>query len=76
MHQDPTSPSDIMALNRCQDLPPVSVVTTGAPVGTHQTHYVVVGGGQVGVGPDDRVALVGEPPLQRQLKVKREPQGT
>ncbi len=62
MHQDPASPSDNVALNRCQDLPPVSVVTSGAPVGAHQTHYVVVGGGMVGVAPDDHVALVGEPP--------------
>ncbi len=40
MHQDPTSPSDEVALNRCQDLPPVSVVTTIAPVGAQQTLYV------------------------------------
>ncbi len=62
MHQDPTSPSDDMTVIRCQDLPPISVVTAGAPVGEHQTHYVVIGGGQVGVGPDDHVAPVGEPP--------------
>jgi outer membrane protein assembly factor BamB len=40
MHQDPTSPLDEVALNRCQDLPPVSVVTTVAPVGEQQTLYV------------------------------------
>jgi len=51
-----------MTVIRCQDLPPISVVTAGAPVGEHQTHYVVIGGGQVGVGPDDHVAPVGEPP--------------
>jgi outer membrane protein assembly factor BamB len=62
MHQDPTSLSDYVALNSCQDLPPVSVVTIGAPVGAHQMHYVVVGWGQVGVDPNDHVAPVGEPP--------------
>ncbi len=62
MHQDPTSLSDYVALNSCQDLPPVSVMTPVAPVGEHQTLYAVVGGGQVGVDPDDHVALVGEPP--------------
>jgi len=62
MHQDPTSLSDYVALNRCQDLPPVSVVTTVTPVGEHQTHYVVVGWGQVGVDPDDHIVLGGEPP--------------
>jgi outer membrane protein assembly factor BamB len=62
MHQDPTSPSDDMTVNRCQDLPPVSVITPVAPVGAHQTLYAVVGGGQVGVDPDGPVALVGEPP--------------
>ncbi len=40
MHQDPTSTSDEVALNRCGDLPPVSVVTTVAPVGAQQTLYV------------------------------------
>src|SRR5260370_35082318 len=40
MHQDLTSPLDEVALNRCQDPPPVSVVTTGAPVGDNQTLYV------------------------------------
>jgi len=37
MHQDPTSASDEVALNRCQDPPPVSLVTSVAPVGTQQT---------------------------------------
>jgi outer membrane protein assembly factor BamB len=60
MHQDPTSLSDYVALNSCQDLPPVSVVTIGAPVEERQTFYF--GGGQVGVDPNDHVALVGEPP--------------
>ena len=59
MYQDPTSPSDNVALNRCQDLPPVSVVTPVTPVGEHQMLYVVVG--LVGVDPDDNVAPVGEP---------------
>ena len=40
MHRDPTFPSDTVALNRCQDLLPVSVVTTVAPVGAQQTLYV------------------------------------
>lgn len=40
MHQDPTSPPDDVALNRCQDLPPVSVVTPVAPVGEPHTLYV------------------------------------
>ena len=40
MHRDPTSPSDDMTVNRCQDLPPVSVVTTVAPAGAQQTLYV------------------------------------
>ncbi len=40
MYRDPTSPSDTVALNRCQDLPPVAVVTTVAPVGAQQTLYV------------------------------------
>ena len=40
MHQDPTSPSDEVALNRCQDLPPVPVLTTVAPVGAQETLYV------------------------------------
>src|SRR3989442_1192088 len=40
MHQDPTSTSDEVVLNRCGDLPPVSVVTTVAPVGAQQTLYV------------------------------------
>src|SRR5260370_3081951 len=62
MHQDPTSPSDDMTVNRCQDLPPVAVVIPVAPVGAQQTLYAVVGGGQVGVDPGDHVALVGEPP--------------
>jgi outer membrane protein assembly factor BamB len=60
MHQDPTFPSDDVALQRCQDQPPVSVVTTVAPVGEHQRHAVVVGWGQVRVDPDDHVALMGE----------------
>src|SRR6266568_1096175 len=42
MHHDPTSPWDEVALNRCQDLPPVSVVTTIAPVGVQQTLYVAI----------------------------------
>jgi outer membrane protein assembly factor BamB len=62
MHQDPTSPSDDMTVNRWQDLPPVSVVTPVAPVGAQQALYAVVGGSQIGVDPDDHVALVGEPP--------------
>jgi len=40
MYQDPTSALDEVALNRCQDLPPVSLVTTVAPVGTQQILYV------------------------------------
>jgi outer membrane protein assembly factor BamB len=40
MHQDLTPPQDDVALNRCQDPPPVSVVTTGAPVGEQQMLYV------------------------------------
>lgn len=40
MHQDPTSPMDEVALNRCQDPTPVSVVTTSAPVGAQQKLYV------------------------------------
>jgi outer membrane protein assembly factor BamB len=40
MSQDPASLSDEVALNRCQDLPPVSVVTAIAPVGAQQTLYV------------------------------------
>ena len=39
MSQDPTSTMDEVALNRCQDLPPVSLVTT-APVGAQQILYV------------------------------------
>jgi len=62
MHQDPTSPSDDMTVNSCQDLPPVSIMTPVAAVGAHQTLYAVVSGGQVGVDPDDHVAPVGEPP--------------
>ena len=62
MHQDPTSPSDDMTVNRCQDLPPVSVVTPVAPVGAQQTLYAVVGESQIGVDPGDHVALGGEPP--------------
>ncbi len=60
MHQDLTSPSDDVALIRCQDLPPVSVVTPVAPAGEHYALYVVVGWGLVGVDPDDHVAPVGE----------------
>ncbi len=62
MHQDPTSLSDYVALNRCQELPAVSVMTPVAPAGAHQTLYAVVGWGLVGVNPDDHVAPVGEPP--------------
>jgi outer membrane protein assembly factor BamB len=62
MHQDPTSPSDDMTVNSCQDLPPAPVMTPVAPVGAHQTLYAVVSGGQIGVDPDDHVALGGEPP--------------
>jgi hypothetical protein len=40
MYQDPSSASDEVALNRCQDPPPVSVVTTVAPVGAQQTLFV------------------------------------
>lgn len=40
MYQDPISPFDEVALNRCQDQPPVSVVTTVAPLGEQQTLYV------------------------------------
>ena len=40
MHQEPTPSSDDVALSRCQDLPPVSIVTTVAPVGAQQTLYV------------------------------------
>lgn len=60
MHQDPPSPPDDVALQSCQGQPPISVVTTVAPVGEQQTHAVIVGWGQVGVGPDDQVALIGE----------------
>jgi len=62
MHRDPTSPSDDMTLNRCQDLPPVSVVTPVALAGAQQTLCAVVGGGQIGVDPDDHVAQGGELP--------------
>src|SRR5260221_1983450 len=62
MHQDPTPLSDYVALNSCQDLPPVAVMTPVAPAGAYHTLYAVVGWGQVGVDPDDHVALVGEPP--------------
>jgi outer membrane protein assembly factor BamB len=40
MYQDPSSASDEVALNRCQDPTPVSVVTTVAPVGEQQTLFV------------------------------------
>ena len=40
MHQDTTSPSDEVTLSRCQDLPPVPVLTTVAPVGAEETLYV------------------------------------
>lgn len=60
MRQDPTSPSDGVVLQGCQDQPPISVVTRVAPVGEHQRHSVVVGWGQVGIDPDDHVALMGE----------------
>ena len=40
MHQDPSSASDEVALSRCQDLPPVPVLTTVAPVGTQEVLYV------------------------------------
>jgi outer membrane protein assembly factor BamB len=40
MYQDPSSASDEVALTRCEDLPPVPVLTTVAPVGTQETLYV------------------------------------
>lgn len=40
MHQDPLFSLDGIALNRCQEQPPVAVVTTIAPVGAHQVLYV------------------------------------
>src|SRR5579859_2015292 len=40
MYQDPTTLSGEVALNRCQDLPPVSVITTIAPVGVQRTLYM------------------------------------
>ncbi len=40
MYQDSTSASDEVALNRCQDPPPVALVATVAPVGAQQTLYV------------------------------------
>jgi len=55
--QDLPPPQDDVALNRCQDLPTVSVVTPGAPL---EKHHVVIGWGQVGVDTDDHVAQVGE----------------
>ena len=60
MHQDPTSPSEDVALNRCQDQPPVSVVTATPPEEEPQRHSLVVGWGQVGIDPNDHVALLGE----------------
>ena len=59
MDQDLSSPQDEVALDRCQDVPTVSVVTPGAPV---EKHHVVIGWGQFGVDTDDRVAQVGEDP--------------
>jgi outer membrane protein assembly factor BamB len=40
MYQDSSSAADEVALNRCQDPPPVSLVATVAPVGAQQTLYV------------------------------------
>jgi len=60
MHQDPTSPSEDAALNRCQDQPPVAVVTATSPKGEPQRHSLVVGWGQVGIDLDDHIALLGE----------------
>jgi eukaryotic-like serine/threonine-protein kinase len=58
MRQDQTPLSDYMTLNSCQDLPRISVVTIVAPVEERQTFYLGVG--QVGVDPDDQIALVEE----------------
>src|SRR5258708_2162197 len=57
MRQDPTPLSDYVALNSCQDLPRISVVTIVAPVEERQTLYLGVG--RVGVDPDDHIAQVG-----------------
>ena len=57
MRQDPTPLSDYVALNSCQDLPRISVVTIVAPVEERQTFYLGVG--RVGVDPDDHIAQVG-----------------
>jgi outer membrane protein assembly factor BamB len=57
MRQDPIPLSDYVALNSCQDLPRISVVTIVAPVEERQTFYL--GGGRVGVDPDDHIAQVG-----------------
>lgn len=40
MHQEPTSLSDEVTLNRCQDLTPAPVLTTVAPVRIQETLYV------------------------------------
>ncbi len=40
MYQDPVFPVDDVVLERCQDLAPVSVVTTIAPVGGQQALYL------------------------------------
>ena len=53
MHQDPASPSDEVALNRCQDLPPVPVLTTVAPVGAQETLYVATYGQLYAVNASD-----------------------
>ncbi len=53
MHQDTTSPSDEVALNRCQDLPPVPVLTTVAQVGAQETLYVATYGQLYAVNASD-----------------------
>ncbi|MGO8950569.1 MAG: PQQ-binding-like beta-propeller repeat protein [Ktedonobacterales bacterium] len=68
MSQDPASPSIEVALDRCQDLPPVAVVTTLAPVGGQQALYVASGDRLYAVHASD--GMVG---WCQQVKVTREP---
>jgi outer membrane protein assembly factor BamB len=56
MHQDSTPPLDEVALSRCQAPPPVSVVTTVAPVGEQQSLYIAAADRLYAVNASDGTA--------------------